>query len=275
MATSSISGSGIQPYTPARVDYLASYLQGLLPGLSHDAAVRWIRAEQGVNGNVLGVTYHDATGTQRLRTYSSQEAGLSAAAGLVRSSSNYAGIRAVLAGGDVTTQLKAIATSAWNAPGHYKFGASLGVFIPKPGSGTSNGSEPGAIAVKATATPEQLAAWQKALASIGLPTDPGHQITQAESDLIATKLYNVDPRLFGSKLVGKTVAELAVGGMIGFDPTQIPGAIKDFIDEKTAILRALLDVENLAYFLALIVGVPLALIGFYLLAGVPTGGQNA
>src|ERR1035437_5503177 len=116
MATESI-----QPYTTARVDYLASYLQTLLPGLDKTVATKWISAERGVSGNVLGTTYNTSSG-QHLYTYASQEAGLRAAAGWINNNTRYSGVKSSL-GSSASAQASALATSGWNNsyyPGVFK-----------------------------------------------------------------------------------------------------------------------------------------------------------
>jgi hypothetical protein len=265
MAISSLSGTGNQPYTTARVDYLATYLQGQLPGLSHDAAVKWINAERGVHGNVLGVTYRDASG-QHLYTYSSQEAGIRAAASLVNRSGNYAGIRASL-GGSTIEQLRAIAASPWNAPNHY---SAWGFGVPP-----SVGSQPivpiPATLVSAEADTERMRA---ALIAAGISTDPTHALTLPEARALTRQLY---PLWRGDSLfsTGITVGALLKLKTLGTQGGEAVGAVGDAIGFGISAAAFLFDVENWTYIAALVVGVPLALIGFYLLAGVQTGGQNA
>jgi hypothetical protein len=131
MATESI-----QPYTTARVDYLASYLQTLLPGLDKTVATKWISAERGVSGNVLGTTYNTSSG-QHLYTYASQEAGLRAAAGWINSNQRYSGVKSSL-GSSASAQASALATSGWNNsyyPG--VFASVIGGHSSTPSGGAS------------------------------------------------------------------------------------------------------------------------------------------
>lgn len=275
MAISSLSGTGNQPYTTARVDYLATVLQGQLPGMTHEAAVKWINAERGDNGNVLGVTYRDTTG-QHLFHYSSQEAGIAAAASLVRTSDNYKGIRTSL-GQDAISQLRAIASSPWNAPGHYRNGATFGVTIgsvvlPQT-SGITLASDPNVGFV----------GFQARMRELGISTDPTHTITQSEADTIVAKLYHIQAgsqiaNEIAANFAGKTLLQAWNGGKsetVGPDPLGALGAVGTALKTTGNLIAALLDPQNWLYIGALVIGIPLALLGFYLLAGVPTGGRNA
>lgn len=300
MATSSLSGTGNQPYTQARIDYLASYLQTLLPGMTHDAAVKWIRAEQGVNGNVLGVTYTGSDGKQRLYTYSSQEAGLRAAASLVKGSSNYTGIVGSLASGNTTSQLMAIAASPWNAPSHYNNGKTFGlssVSNALAGASGTNATLASASAVTISNTPDVVNRYLQAR-----NIDPNTPITQSQFldylQWLATQpegqsgdtktwlqsgLLDPNSNLFkqyASGWVGEKWSRFASGEGKTLSPQLDPlagvatslGTIADQVVKATQFLA---DTENWKYGGALVLGLPLALLGFYLLAGVPTGGRNA
>lgn len=79
------------------------------------AAEAWISLENGVNGNILGVTYTDATG-QHLYKYSSAAAGLQAAADLLAHSSRYALTLAYARAGNADAFINALAVSGWNTP---------------------------------------------------------------------------------------------------------------------------------------------------------------
>lgn len=300
---SSLAGTGNQPYTAARIDYLANYLQTLLPGLTHEAAVKWITAEKGVNGNVLGLT-HTVNGKQTLYTYSSQEAGLRAAASWLKSAPSWTGYPAVIASlktGDTTAQLKALAASKWSGGGYYQK-AFLGTSAKstttavtakattapaKSGSGktvvtssaatlgsggataTAQSSQPINITVQLASDVTQLDPQLVAkLKAIGVSTDPTHVISEAEAALIAQKLYNQDPtstlgKATISKLTGITIGSWA-GGSLGQgvplpDVTGALAGLGGFFSFFSA---------NVPELLAIIVGVPIALIGFYLLVGV-------
>lgn len=113
----------IEPYTQSRIDYLARYLQTLLPGLNYDVAKTWITSEKGVSGNVLGLTYTSG-GRQQLYQFSSQEEGLQAAANWVDTRSIYAGIKNSLSG-TAQQQAVAISTSPWNSAYYPRVFANL------------------------------------------------------------------------------------------------------------------------------------------------------
>jgi hypothetical protein len=129
-------------YTDAEVEPLARQLVAALPGLDLRLARVWIKSESGVGNNPLGVT-HTVNGKTTLMTYPTKEAGITAAATLVKTSRNYAGIRASLNGGNVRQQALAIIASPWNARGspYYTsvFGAAGllggGPSYSNPGSG--------------------------------------------------------------------------------------------------------------------------------------------
>lgn len=292
MATSSLTNTGNQPYTAARVDYLASYLQQLMPGMTHDAAVKWIKAEQGVNGNVLGVTYNDSTG-QHLYQYQSQEAGLRAAVSLINRSSNYSGIRTSLSTGSTVQQLIAIASSPWNG-GHYRnggtFGVSIGGSAPKAPSGGSTSSSPTAIPTQLVSTPTST----NLAALLGL--DPTTPVDAAHMKVITDAIKAKEASGQFSHTIAQNLLQLAgtygvatghgapptLLGNIGVDPTTgnqpLAGpfqALKDSAAVVGDVGAFLFDSENWQYIGAILVGIPLALIGFYLLAGVQTGGANA
>lgn len=277
MATSTLQGTGNQPYTPQRVDYLASYLQSLLPGMTHETAVKWINAERGVNGNVLGLTYHDSTG-QHLYTYSSQEAGLRAAASHVKSSSNYTGIVASLTSGSTAQQLVAITQSPWNARNSPYYQRVFGIKL----AGSPSPSIPKAtLASDITSAQADI----NSLNTLGINTSPSHVFTRAEATTLVTSPRPTGYGLAGdladsaiNKFVGRTVGEWT-SGQIDFvgvvNPLDIAGQIGNVAAGLGNAIGFVADPQNWAYLGALVIGIPLTLLGFYLLAGVPTGGENA
>ena len=122
------------PYTSAQVDQAVTYLTARIQGLTREAARVWVLAEQGVNNNVLGVTYRDASGGQHLFAYPTLAMGAEAAARLFNTSSYYTAARKAIAStSDVAAQLQAIAASPWNG-GHY---AKSTVFAPYLGGSAS------------------------------------------------------------------------------------------------------------------------------------------
>jgi hypothetical protein len=298
-----VTATGNQPYTTARVDYLASYLQGQLPGLDHDLAVKWINAERGVNGNVLGVTYDSSSsaGYQgKLQTYSSQEQGLDAAAALVKSSGNYAGIRASL-DKDYTTQAQAIVASPWNVRNSAYYARLFGIGTL---SGTPTQSSIGSgTLVQVGGRGSTLGAWDFGNGPI-VSFPEGKVITgtdvQVMTDalikagivdnatgqalirpILATEIGQPWNKAMQERLQQKFYARAGtmptdIGGALGsIGDAIVPQPLKDAAKVAGDIGAFLFDVDNWKYLGALVVGVPLALIGFYLLAGVQTGGQNA
>jgi hypothetical protein len=250
--------------------------------LTHDAAVKWINAEQGVNGNVLGVTYRDASG-QHLYQYPSQEAGIRAAVSLIKTSGNYTGIRASL-GQSVTTQLQAIAASPWNAPSHYRSGGTFGVSIS------------GFMPPTTTASTAQLVSTSSgANLATFLGLDPNTPIDASTIKMIDDKIKAKEASGAISHDIAQNLLQLVGGygvaaghgatstklGTVLFDP--ITGnqplaapyqALKDALNVGGDVAAFLFDPDNWRYFGAIVIGVPLALFGFYLLAGVKTGGPE-
>lgn len=108
-------------YTPAQMQAAVDALVAAMHGLRPDVARAWATAEQGVDYNILGVTYRDAAGQQHLFRYASWDEGARAAARLV-ATGPYAGIRAALASGSSQAQAAAIIASPWNHP-YYSGGA--------------------------------------------------------------------------------------------------------------------------------------------------------
>ena len=103
-------------YTRSMIEQAVDVLTRRIPGLTREAAAVWVRAEQGVNNNVLGVT----DGRGHLFSYPTLVAGAAAAAALFNNSSYYVKARRDVAGSsDPGAQLRAIAASPWNG-GHYK-----------------------------------------------------------------------------------------------------------------------------------------------------------
>lgn len=107
-------------YTTAQMVAATDALVAAIHGIHSDVAHAWATAEQGVNYNILGVTYRDATG-QHLYKYSSWAQGAEAAAHLIATSQYYGGIRAALSQ-DSQHQAAAIIASPWNHP-YYSTGA--------------------------------------------------------------------------------------------------------------------------------------------------------
>ena len=102
-------------YSPSQLAAAAAALVAEVHGLRADVARAWAEAEQGVRYNIVGVTYIDAHGRQRLFAYSSWDEGARAAAHLI-ATGPYAGVRAALAGGSSRDQAAALIASPWNHP---------------------------------------------------------------------------------------------------------------------------------------------------------------
>lgn len=287
-----MADTGIQPYSTARVDYLARYLQTQLPGLNYTLAVKWINAERGVNGNVLGVTYDSssASGYQgKLRTYSSQEEGLRAAAALIKSSGNYAGVRASL-GKSYEDQARALVASPWNVRNSPYYARLFGV-------GTLS-SQPNSTSVPSVPTATEVAARAPNLWTY-LGKKPSDVLTDADIAKLVAGYHQVGygsivestivPILNGYK--GRRLDAIPAGVKIDSQHPEfsfVPWSAQEWLLENTpvgplvdtaetvaAVGAFLFDVENWQYIGALVIGVPLAIFGFYLLAGAPTAGQNA
>jgi hypothetical protein len=101
-------------YTTAQMNAATGALVSAIHGLHPDVARAWASAEQGVNYNILGVTYVK-DGRQHLFTYGSWGEGAQAAAHLI-ATGPYGGVRSALAGGTSAQQARAIIASPWNHP---------------------------------------------------------------------------------------------------------------------------------------------------------------
>jgi len=133
-------------YTDAEVEPLAQQLVHELPGFDIRLARVWIKSESGTGNNPLGVT-HVENGVSKLSTYSSRAEGISAAVRLLKSSSNYSGVRTAIAGGNLRQQALALIASPWNHPGSPYYtkvftaaGLLGGTATPPPTTGSSGGS---------------------------------------------------------------------------------------------------------------------------------------
>ena len=88
-------------------------------GLDKSVVAAWVKMEQGVNNNVLGITSASAktpSNTHGLLKFSSQSAAADATAALLKRSSNYRGIVASF-GQSPSAQAEAIARSPWHLGG--------------------------------------------------------------------------------------------------------------------------------------------------------------
>ncbi len=143
-------------YTPSRIQELAQLYSGMT-GLDASVAAAQIEAEQGWNGNVLGLTVANGSAThvypgqtgvwqasngQWLATFATQETGLTAAAWWLKNpSSPYAAVRNAIATGKAAVQAHALAASGWAGSGGYLRSSAFGPLLsnsPGPGTGTSS-----------------------------------------------------------------------------------------------------------------------------------------
>lgn len=142
-------------YTSSRISQLAQ-LWSSLTGLDYSVAQAQITAEQGVNGNVVGLTVDNGSATkvypgqtgvvqasngQWLATFGTQEAGLQAAAWWLKSpSSPYATVRNAISTGNAAIQAHALANSGWAGAGGYRSSDAFSSLLsasPGPGTGTT------------------------------------------------------------------------------------------------------------------------------------------
>ena len=100
-------------YTLAEFNEAGAALCKYLPGMNIHTAICWVKAEQGENHNMLGVTYY-VGGKQHLYKYATFDEGARAAVAIILKSSLYAGIRASLKRNSIHDQLRAIALSPWH-----------------------------------------------------------------------------------------------------------------------------------------------------------------
>lgn len=126
-------------YTSSQMDQAVNALVRNIPGLQPDVARAWVTAEQGVNYNILGVTYTNSTG-QHLYSYSSWDQGAQAAAHLIQTGP-YAGIRSALQTGNSQKEAAAIIASPWNHP-YYSGKSSAVSSLQKIAGGSFTSSNP-------------------------------------------------------------------------------------------------------------------------------------
>lgn len=89
-------------------------------GLAPEVALAWVKKENGVNNDILGVT--NQNGLEKFATW---QQGIDAAVNLLQTSNYYAGIRAAIAGGNPCAQRDAIVASPWSGRSHYGNGANF------------------------------------------------------------------------------------------------------------------------------------------------------
>ena len=244
-------------YTAAEVEPLAQRLVQLLPGLDIRLARVWIKSESGVGNNPLGVTHTGPQGKSVLSTYGSRLEGIEAAAALVKRSSNYAGIRASLAGGNLRQQALAIIASPWNRRGspYYTRVFTAAGFLggtPPPVTGGPSYQPPpsggGTPATGQNAIQMSLTRW---LATTG--TSSSSKITGPQVDAFLAVFkkesgIDISGEFPKASLIGKTWADAfgILGGMSG--PPDDPLAFVN--DVPTAINSAVGSITTIAAMLA-------------------------
>lgn len=125
-------------YTSSRISQLAQ-LWSSLTGLDYSVAQAQITAEQGVNGNPVGLE----NGSGQLMTFPTQEAGLQAAALNLKTNPAYAALRNAISTGNPAVQAHALAASPWGPSGYYAGSPAFSALLtasPGPGTGTSGSS---------------------------------------------------------------------------------------------------------------------------------------
>lgn len=240
-------------------------------------------------------------GDQNVAVFATLDDGAAASANnLIRlaPSYGYADVIRAARQGDALGFLSALQQSSWSA-GHYNYSKLTSAFggtfnynttltlrAPSGASGVSSIGTASSINSAGT-----FADFQARLKEIGISTDPNHKITHDEAVLIISKLYKMNVAgNEGNSIIqemiatyeGKTLTEAWDEGKpktIGPDPLgtagDVIGNVMDVGEFLGGVGAFLFDVENWKYIAALALGVPLTLVGFYLLAGVPTGGRNA
>lgn len=192
----------------------------------------------------------------------------------------YGKVIAAARAGDALGFLNALQQSSWSA-GHYNFSKLTSAFggsfnyntqltlrTPAGGVGPVPTSSIGSGQLATAGAEKQLADIFK---SLGL-TDPNHVITADEAQKIAAALGSPRNTQLMAAYKGKTVGE-----MLKTAAADIPivGGIIDAAGLAAGVGAFLFDTDNWKYMAAIALGVPMTLLGFYLLAGVPTGGANA
>jgi len=206
--------------------------------------------------------------------------------------------------GNAVGFLSALQQSSWSA-GHYDFSKLTSAFggsfdyntaltLRSPGGASAPSSLGTASSIGSgtlTGSAGTFADFQARLKEIGISTDPNHKITHDEAVLIVSKLYkmnvagNEDNDIIKTMIAyweGKTLTAAWDEGKpqtLGPDPLgavgDAVGNVMDVGEFLGGIGAFLFDTDNWKYLAALALGIPLSLLGFYLLAGVPTGGANA
>lgn len=269
---------------------VARDLVAKLGGDPHNTAIVkavavWLRFESG--GNVTGnnpwnITGHGDCGTHTFKgnhltfaTYCSIGSGTSATADLLKRKSAYGGIVKAIRAGDSLGFFAALVKSPWDG-GHYA--GSIGNMIAAWKSTFSqsttlsfspgNGQNVTQGTLAAFVTPGDFAQELAKVLGVGLNDKlTAAQVKVAAEWLAANHPESYDVASATQQLTGKSLAEWA-------SATTGPN-VPDFLGNAAKFVGFFLDTQNLLYIMAIVVGIPLALFGFYLLAGVSTGPKEA
>jgi hypothetical protein len=229
-----------------------------LPGLQLSVARAWSAAEVGTARNSLG------TGGATGPTYATPELGAQAAANLIKTSGQYAGIRASLKSTNPNTQATAIAQSPWHLgatglktaggtdPYYARIFKMFGLTVPgatvtsgKPGGSSDAAgapSQPGAapnLTATAPAANDYGAKFLHLLSTLGISTDPSHVITPTEATKIAAN--------FGSVYGGGAhpIAGSFAGHTVGQQTNIQQNSGKAIADSPAATVEAIGNIPNL------------------------------
>lgn len=198
----------------ATQERFAQALVKYLPGLNIGVARAWAKAEVGDYNN-LGIM--DAPG--KPHRYATPEEGAKAAADLINSSSNYAGIRSSLSSTNPNIQASAIATSPWHLgkaglrrvngidPYYARIFKGFGFII------TGNPKTAPVSATQDVPTGPSLGAWGDI---VSFPV--GHKITNDDVSLMLQKLDAAGyfkSNAPGGGDIGRAITEAALRSFVG------------------------------------------------------------
>jgi hypothetical protein len=224
----------------ANVNYLSAKT-----GLAPSVASAWLTNEGQSVGNptnplniVKGGTPNQTGSVGAFGTYASPQAGLDAAAWLLKANTAYQGILVAIGVGSPVQQAQAIQNSPW-AAGHYG-NHNISDMVSSSGSTTPSGG----ASTPLTSTPSQTNPGTSAtLGKLGINTDPTHILTESDIWKIAmqatqqdtTTPINANNQIYQgylANLKGKTVAQMtadAASGVTyqqpGFTLPDVPGAL--------------------------------------------------
>ncbi len=200
-------------YTASRIDQLAQ-LWSSLTGLDLSVARAQITAEQGVNGNPVGLE----NGSGQLMTFPTQEAGLQAAAINLKTNPAYAALRNAISTGNAAVQAHALAASPWGPSGYY-FGSpafsSLLSASPGPGTGTSDatGTPKGpSYRGQGSQTTQQAQAYDQSSANTSSVQSLAQQGVTAAASGVASAISGLAPIAIGLVVV-LVIVWLAIAGV--------------------------------------------------------------